>query len=93
MSIKKSPYKASRVKLHSREQFSVVKHDPDVKCFVLQCLKTMTFKEAAAACLEKFGKERAPSKSAIHRYWKKNKLEIQAQWKQEETGSVSMERK
>ncbi len=93
MSVKKSPYRASLVKLHSKEQFSVIKHDPDVNRFVLQCLKTMTFKEAAAACLEEFGKDRAPSKSAIHRYWKNNKREIQAQWIREEAESASVGRK
>jgi hypothetical protein len=43
--------------------------DPEVQQFVAAALKTMGFKAIAAACSERFGPERAPSKSAIQRYW------------------------
>jgi len=43
--------------------------DSEVQQFVDAALKTMGFKAVAAACRERFGRERAPSKSAVGRYW------------------------
>lgn len=46
-----------------------VLRDPEVEAFVETALPSMTFKAIADACLERFGPERAPGKSAVHRYW------------------------
>jgi len=43
--------------------------DPELRAFVDQLLKTDTFERIARRCLERFGVPRAPSKSAISRYW------------------------
>lgn len=43
--------------------------DPEVRAFIDTGLDTMTFKELAAAARGRFGPERAPSRSAIFRYW------------------------
>ena len=43
--------------------------DQELREFLDEALTRMTFKEAAAACVERFGKDRAPSLSVIHRYW------------------------
>jgi len=43
--------------------------DAEVEAFVNASLPTMTFREIARACVEKFGTERAPSASSVHRYW------------------------
>ena len=43
--------------------------DPEIETFVETALPSMTFKAIADACLERFGPERAPRKSAVHRYW------------------------
>jgi hypothetical protein len=43
--------------------------DPEVEAFVEDALARMTFQAIADACLERFGPERAPRKSAVHRYW------------------------
>ncbi len=43
--------------------------DPDLRAFIDERLATMTYRQIVAACREKFGLERAPSKSAISRYW------------------------
>lgn len=41
-----------------------------VRAFVDARITTpRTFKQLAAECVERFGKERAPSKSALHRYF------------------------
>lgn len=41
---------------------------PQIKAFIDQRLPEMTFKSLANACRKQFGKRRAPSASAIHRY-------------------------
>jgi len=46
-----------------------VTRDHEVWLFVDFALETMTFVEIAKACREKFGVERSPSKSSVHRYW------------------------
>lgn len=43
--------------------------DQELREFLDDALTRLTFKEAAAACVERFGKARAPSLSAVHRYW------------------------
>lgn len=43
--------------------------DPAVRAFVDERLLTNTFAEIAAQCRATFGQDRAPSKSAINRYW------------------------
>jgi hypothetical protein len=48
---------------------SKIAGDPEVRQFVNAAFKTMTFVEIAAACLVRFGPERAPTKSSVHRYW------------------------
>lgn len=43
--------------------------DQELREFFDDALTRMTFKEATAACVARFGKARAPSLSAVHRYW------------------------
>ncbi len=47
---------------------SKVSKDPEVEAFVRDRLATFTITEVAEACLLKFGKGKAPSKSSIHRF-------------------------
>ncbi|HTM76562.1 MAG TPA: hypothetical protein VL133_02895 [Devosia sp.] len=55
----------SRVRLASRSRIA---RDPDLAQFILRSAETMLIKEIYAACQERFGKERAPSRSSIHRF-------------------------
>ena len=48
---------------------SKIADDAEVRRFVDTALERMTFEAIAAACRARFGVERAPSKSAVHRYW------------------------
>jgi hypothetical protein len=43
--------------------------DPEIAAFVDELLATTGMVKIAAACKERFGPERAPGKSAVHRYW------------------------
>lgn len=43
--------------------------DADLAAFIRARLGRLTLHEIAWACYEQFGPDRAPSKSAIHRYW------------------------
>lgn len=43
--------------------------DQELRAFLDEALTRMTFKEAAAACLERFGARRAVGAATIHRYW------------------------
>lgn len=43
--------------------------DPEVRVLVDELLPRMTFAAIAAECRRRFGPDRAPSKSAIGRYW------------------------
>ena len=58
---------------HRRRHLKGVPHkvlcDPEVREFVHAHVDTMTFPQLATECRERFGDERAPSKSALHRYW------------------------
>lgn len=44
--------------------------DPEVRAFVDERLPRCTFVEIARQALERFGRQRAPSKSAVARYWR-----------------------
>ncbi|MCR4331510.1 MAG: hypothetical protein NUV34_02190 [Sulfuricaulis sp.] len=52
---------------------SKVELDTAVKTFVDETLPEMGFVALAQACRDVFGPGRAPSKSALHRYWLKRK--------------------
>ncbi len=43
--------------------------DSEIRAFVDDALKQMTFQEVAEAARERFGTRRAPSPSSVHRYW------------------------
>lgn len=45
--------------------------DLDVRAFLTRAHRQMTMKEARAALIDLYGRDRAPSVSAIHRYWMK----------------------
>lgn len=55
-------------RLHLPGRQAKIPGDPEIRRFVKKALKTMTFNEIAQACRERFGAERAPSKTAIGRY-------------------------
>lgn len=44
--------------------------DPELRTFIDARLPAMTFDQLAAVVRTAFGPARAPSRSAIHRYWK-----------------------
>lgn len=50
---------------------SPIESDAEVQAFLDDRLGRLTFEEIAAACRRHFGADRAPSRSAIHRYWKR----------------------
>lgn len=50
-----------------------IESDAEVRAFIDDLLPHLTFKQLAQASLERFGKPRAPSKSAIGRYWRRRK--------------------
>ncbi len=54
---------------HLPGQPSRIVGDPEVRAFIDARLSTMTFVELAEAARVEFGLPRAPSKSAIARYW------------------------
>lgn len=80
---KESPYKHLWIREHRGGGFDVMVYDPEVRQYALECLKTMTFADAAVANKERFGKDRAVSKSALHRYWKKHRKTILESWSQQ----------
>jgi len=45
--------------------------DAEVRQFITEQHRRVTLKMAIAACRVRFGDERTPSRSAIHRYWSK----------------------
>lgn len=45
-------------------------YDQELRNFLDDVLMRTTFREAVAACVVRFGNERAPSLSAVYRYWK-----------------------
>lgn len=54
---------------HRRGTPSKIRRDSEVRAFVEARLQQTSFQALAEECRERFGRERAPSKSAIHRYW------------------------
>ncbi|MFO1153573.1 MAG: hypothetical protein U1E42_07885 [Rhodospirillales bacterium] len=46
-----------------------IEADSELRAFVDDLLPHCTFAEVAAECVKRFGKERAPGHSAVHRYW------------------------
>lgn len=56
--------------LHRVGRRDIILSDQPVREFVDEALGYMTLVETAAACRERFGAERAPSRSTIHRYLK-----------------------
>lgn len=57
-------------RLHRQGVPPRVLRDPELRAFVDECLPSMTFSEIADACVGRFGRKRAPSRSALHRYWR-----------------------
>ena len=55
--------------MHLRGYPGKIIADPELRAFVDRHLEKFTFVALAAMCSEAFGAERAPSKSAIGRYW------------------------
>jgi hypothetical protein len=52
-----------------RERPSRIDQDPEMAAFVRERLTVNAYNQTIAQeCLEKFGKDRAPSKSAVHRF-------------------------
>lgn len=47
---------------------SKIARDPELARYVLQCAETMLIGQIEAACVEKFGRARTPSRSSIHRF-------------------------
>lgn len=50
---------------------SHIDRDPELAAFIRQHLGKTPLPEIPALCRDRFGPDRAPSKSAIHRYWKR----------------------
>ena len=61
--------------LHLCSRPSKIRSDAELRALVDELLKTKTFQQVAAACLERFGPDRAPGKSAVHRYWQEMGLQ------------------
>ena len=55
--------------LHLSGNRSKIASDIEVRRFVDNALRSMSFVEIARVCRENFGEKRAPGKSAIGRYW------------------------
>jgi hypothetical protein len=49
--------------------------DAEVRAFVDDRLGRLTLSEISTECVAAFGKERAPSRSGIHRYWMRSRNE------------------
>lgn len=47
---------------------SKIARDPELAQYILQCAETMLIGQIEAACVTKFGRERTPSRSSIHRF-------------------------
>jgi hypothetical protein len=50
-----------------------VDSDDELREFLDDHLGRMTLEKVTMACKDKFGSERSPSRSAIHRYWKNSR--------------------
>lgn len=64
------PALTSDMSLLNRKR-SKIESDPEVRRFIHEYGKSMPYHELAAACRERFGENRAPSKSGIGRYVQK----------------------
>lgn len=62
------PFNPNLIRRHSR---SKIDSDPEVKAFIHSLPEHLYLKEIAARCKKKFGKWRAPGKSAVGRYIKR----------------------
>lgn len=51
---------------------SPIDRDPELAAFIRPLLGKSTVQEISDLCRERFGPDRAPSKSAIHRFWKRS---------------------
>lgn len=49
--------------------------DDEVRAFLNDLVGRQTLKQLVAACQKKFGLERSPSRSTIHRYWQRVRRE------------------
>lgn len=47
---------------------SIIKSDKEIKAFIHNIKQPMTVVQIHEACVGRFGKDRAPSKSSVHRY-------------------------
>lgn len=56
-------------RLHRSGNPAKILADAELRAFVDERLPVMTFSRLAAACLEKFGPDRAAGRTAIHHYW------------------------
>lgn len=54
--------------VQSRSSLSKIDADEEMKAFVLAQPEPLTLKSLHAALVERFGRDRAPSKSSVHRY-------------------------
>lgn len=52
-----------------RQHYPKFWHDLPVREAVIECHRQSTIAEAAAHLIARFGKDRAPSESALHRCW------------------------
>jgi len=59
------PYAQYRGRLKSRSRAA---RDPEVAAFILQNAETMILADIVKACLERFGPDRSPARSSIHRF-------------------------
>lgn len=48
---------------------SKIDRDEELAAFILECFQRYKLIDIALLCREKFGPKRAPSKSAIYRFW------------------------
>ena len=54
--------------LKRRGQIMKVDADPEMREFIMNLNTYLSIKDIVALCVEKFGKARAPSRSALHRW-------------------------
>ncbi len=47
--------------------------DSEVASFLIEIAGTMRLSDARTACVDRFGTERAPSRSTISRFWQQNR--------------------
>lgn len=47
---------------------SIIKSDDEIRSFIHGIKQSMTLDQIHEACVDEFGKDRAPSRSSVHRY-------------------------